>query len=134
VDDRKRELKGSESRDAFKHWHKTGHRSFYGCDMDFVLVEKCPPGIAAVVDYKKPGDRITFSEVIAYNALLDAGTPVYIIESVNLQRFTVYEYMGGDPKPEPPLAELRTVLLNGTEADYWQWENALRMRYRNAAK
>ena len=51
----KRELKGSLSRDNFNLWHKTPPmpKSFYASDLDFVLVEKAPPRIVAIIDYKR---------------------------------------------------------------------------------
>ena len=76
-------LIGAKSRDAWKYWHKTqcppwGSR-FWGLDVDFVLVDKNPPRIIAVLDYKQPHDIVGFSEVIAYNAFIDAGMGVFII-------------------------------------------------------
>jgi hypothetical protein len=73
MDDNKLNCKGSPSRDAFKWWHKHLIETFYACDLDFVLVEKDFPGIVAILDYKQPGDTVTFSEALAYNRLVELG-------------------------------------------------------------
>lgn len=132
----KRDLKGSPSRDAFKHWHKTGPKDAQGMDMDFAFTEKVPPGVVALTDYKRDieRDRITFAEVIAYNFFLSLGIPVYIIESECLERFNVYRYLGGDWRPYPdPTWKKECVLRNGTATDYWRWEMALRAAWRKGA-
>ena len=70
MDDKTKILKGSPSRDSFKQLHKSHcPQSYYACDLDFILVAKYPFRIIAFIDYKKHSDKITFSEVIAYNEL-----------------------------------------------------------------
>ena len=78
MDKDKQALQGSPLRDKFKRAHKQLSGRFYATDLDFILVEKEPPGIVACFDYKHPMDRITFAEVLAYNAL---NCPVYIIQA-----------------------------------------------------
>lgn len=123
-------LKGSPSRDEFKYWHKrAGPPRAYATDLDFVLIEKFPYRIAAVIDYKTLGDKISFAEVVAYNEFLKAGWPVYIIQGPAEPPFnnlSVYEYEGGDPVPNPPIYNLRTVAENMSETEYWTWEMWLR--------
>ncbi len=91
----------------FKRLHKNLASNFYGLDVDFCCVEKRPAGIAAFIDYKTPWEAITFSEVIAYNDLM-ALAPVYVIRAADPERgpFQVFEYLGGDFKPDPPVVKL----------------------------
>lgn len=134
----KRDLIGSPARDAFKHWHKTyGPKNAYGCDVDFLFVEKFPPGIAAGIDYKQPGDTIGFSEIIAYNAFLDAGIPMFIVESHwvkdgdrNFEQFSIFQYVGGDFRPNPPIPYFKTIKTKCSATDYWDWEMGVRRQYR----
>jgi len=133
VSDRKKEMKGSPARDAWKHWHKSLSGSLYGTDIDFAFVGKYPPGIVAIVDYKQPWDRISFSEVLAYNDFLRWGKPVYIVEGRYMpdawppfEKFTIRQYLGGDYKPDPPTVRLRVVLENITLKQYEQWEKQIR--------
>lgn len=129
----KRDLKGSPSRDEFKHWHKQGARNAYALDMDLMFVEKSPPGIVAATDYKLNlhRDPITFSEVIAYNDYVERGIPVYIIVSECLETFDIYRYMSGDWRPFPPVYTLQPVLKGASQAEYWRWELAIREEWRN---
>ena len=84
MDQRKKQLKGSPSRDLFKQRHKTLDRNFHSCDIDFIWVSKRkkPPGILAVLDYKKKNDKITFSECLCYNDLVSKGITVYILQEL----------------------------------------------------
>ncbi len=123
-----KELKGSESRDTYKQMHKIKtSKYFYACDVDFVLVAKNPEGIIAFQDFKKPNDRITFAEVLAYNDLLKLA-PVYIVVSDDPENgpFVVKEYIEGDWSPEPPKVELKEIY----RCDDWdglnEWEEKLR--------
>jgi hypothetical protein len=130
MDDRKRNLKGSESRDKFKLWHKTLSKKFYSCDIDFCFITKYPqPRIIAVLDYKKSNDNITFSEVIAYNHLLECGIPVYIVFSEDLRLFTIWQYMNGDHRPFPnPTVKLQIVEQDITSKQFEQWEYSIRKK------
>jgi len=126
----KRQLKGSPSRDAFKKWHKFLLDYFYASDIDFVLVSKFPPGIVAVLDYKRPCDKITFAEVLAYNDLLGCGLAVYIIVGEeSFEKLKIYQYSGGDWKPEPPEVKLELVLETKNRTDFLLWERELRNKY-----
>ena len=66
----KSELKGSPSRDAFNLWHKTPPmpKSFYASDLDFVLVEKAPPRIVAIIDYKRAAVGVVLAHATQDNA------------------------------------------------------------------
>lgn len=107
------QLKGSESRDHFKYLHKQKLDSdCYALDSDLELVAKNPePFIVARLDFKLEGDKISFSEVIAYNQLIEATPviPVYVIEAqkpfvdenCDNHTFAVKKYLGGDHRPYP---------------------------------
>jgi len=135
----KLDLKGSKSRDAFKHWHKQLGRSFYATDIDFAFVAKWPGNpkkhyIVAIVDYKQGYDCVSFTEAIFYNACVQMKIPVYIIisdynsDTESFGLFAVQRYIWCDPGPDPPACEFVTVLENGTKDDYWMWEYNLRNR------
>ena len=136
MDDNKKNLKGSERRDAFKCWHKTLSRFFYACDLDFVFIVKDPPKIAAVLDYKREREQVTFAEVIAYNHLLECKIPIYLIstdpdmpdESIEggYKSITIRQYLGGDWHPEPPVVETKIIKQNITVAEYEDWEQSIR--------
>lgn len=127
----KRDLKGSPLRDAFKLWHKQQlPRSFYGCDVDYLVIEKSPPGIVAALDFKHPLDTISFTEVIAYNAWLRVGIPVYIVESEDLVKWTIKQYLGGNERPDPPEVWLQVVCCCWNKDAYQTWENGLRSQWR----
>jgi len=131
MDDRKRNLKGSERRDIFKRRHKDLKGSFYATDADFCLVSKNPPGTVAYLDYKASNDTVTFAEVIQYNEWRNHA-PVFIFEGDDPENgpFKVYRYLGGDWKPEPPEKELEY----DSELENWEaveeWEAQLRSKYR----
>ena len=125
-------LKGSPSRDIFKQMHKTLHRSFYACDIDFVLVGNRPhrpAGIIAFLDFKLPQDKVTFSEVLAYNDLLKIA-PVYIIESPNPETgpFAIRRFLSGVINRYP--AKPSIALDNAEMCCDWEafevWERKIR--------
>lgn len=139
MDTGKINLKGSESRDAFKHWHKQLGPSFYATDIDLALVAKWGGNpdnhyIVAIIDYKQEYDCVSFTEAIFYNACTKMKIPVYIvisdydIETDSFGPFTIERYIWCDPGPEPPKCEFVPVLENGTKEDYWMWEHKLRNR------
>ncbi len=132
--------KGSETRDYFKLLHKKELSSaFYALDSDLELVEKKPqPFIVARVDFKLKNDSISFAEVIAYNQLVEMPepwkVPVYIIEALppfvgvepTEHRFTVYRYVHGDWRPDPPSVKLELVGKDLTWEGLGAWEKELR--------
>jgi hypothetical protein len=144
MDDRTKNLKGSESRDQFKQLHKTElYSNFYATDIDLGLVEKHPvPFIVACCDFKRHGDLITFAEVIAYNQLVNAPPPwripVYIIEATTsfvneeseYHKFNIYEYIQGDPYPDPPVVTKRLLKESLSWDELKEWEWTLRMTRR----
>ena len=103
------------------------NKSFYACDIDFVLVAKFPFRIVAFLDYKGKSERITFSEVIAYNNLITIA-PLYVIRSNNAKKgpFDIWNYLHGDPKPEPPVIKDELVRQCETWQDFEEWECSLR--------
>lgn len=126
-----RQQQGSPARDTFKYLHKTLlPRSFFACDVDLLLVEKNPFMITAAIDFKLPNDRITFTEVIAYNEFIKRGLPVYVVtaagEITAEQRFGVSRYLGGDPIPTVPTTKLKPVCRGVSWDGLALWERALR--------
>ena len=134
----KKDLIGSPSRDAFKHWHHNKlPGAFYACDLDFVLVEKSPPGVVAVLDYKTPRDKIKFSEVLAYDDLLEKGIPVFIVQSEwegehAFENFTIQRYLKGTIRkwPKSPEVELEMIAENISASDFEKWEKELRHQHK----
>jgi hypothetical protein len=118
---------GSPSRDLFKRKHKDLNKHLWSCDVDFVFIEKHPsPDIVAVLDFKNgTGDDITFSEVIAYNAIIRRGIPVYIVTGdPELGAFTIFRYEGGHHvKPE---YKLRNLCQTQNWQEFEDWEVRLR--------
>ena len=135
MDDVKRMLQGSKSRDLFKFRHKLLDESLHATDIDFMLVCKDPePGIVAVLDYKTHGDKIRFSEVLAYNFFKVNGVLVFIVQGSSDPdgKFTIFEYESGDHRPEPPDCNLREVCKTESWEDFEKWELRLRGEYRKA--
>lgn len=128
MDDFKKIQMGSPSRDAFKQRHKQLRGDLYGCDIDFVLVEKTPvPDIIAALDYKVEGDDVSFAEVIAYNGLIMRGIPVYIVTGDAMTgEFRIDRYTGGNHKPKPPEYHLEFVQNTTSWSDFEKWETLLR--------
>lgn len=129
-----RNQKGSPARDEFKRRHKDLSNRFYACDLDFVFVQKTPlPDIVAAIDYKAANDGITFSEVIAYNALTRRGIPVFVVQGDPvLGRFAVYQYVGGHHGK--PTYRINHVVNTADWAAFARWESSLRDEYETRYK
>ena len=134
MDDAKRELSGSSSRDRFKQWHKKALPThMFACDLDLVLVEKNPFLIVAVLDVKKPRDGVTFTEVIAYNEILKMGIPVYVLyaqsdDHIDNGQHTIRRYLDGDPRPNPvKVVYSPAVTVTHSVSDFARWESDLRL-------
>lgn len=121
-------LKGSKSRDDFKHRHKQLLPSLFAIDIDFCLVEKHPiPHVVALIDYKKTSDEITFAEVCAYNHFILTGIPVYIVTgSVETGEFIIEQYMGGHHKK--PDVRKEFILKTSNWQEFQSWEVQLRSK------
>lgn len=136
MNDDLKHLKGSDRRDTFKQMHKlrlgTGH---WGSDLDFMIVDKYPPGIVAFFDYKEPGKSITFAEMLAYNALLMLA-PLFIIEGPDPERgpFVISQYKGGNWQPNPPIPELEFVERCPTWNELGKFEDRLKQERRKQTK
>jgi hypothetical protein len=94
-----------------------------------VLVAKSPFRIVAFLDYKRLYDRVTYSEVIAYNILNDSEiAPIYIVRSRQPVDgpFLISRYEWGDPVPNPPTWEETPLRQCGTWADLADWECEIR--------
>lgn len=129
VTDGKRALKGSTSRDIFKFMHKQQCKDHWGCDLDFIWVMKSPlPDIVAGLDYKAPGDDVTFTEVIAYNALLQRGISIYIVQGdAESGQFDVYQYIGGHYYK--PRYTLQFVCHTSSWPEFHTWQSSIRKEY-----
>lgn len=128
-------LKGSPLRDLFKQQHKRMLPStMFGCDLDFVIVEKNPDCIVAFVDLKVVGEEVTFTEVIAYNKLLTQA-PLYLLyaadeSAIERGEFLIHQYLGGNRGPNPPSIQTVFCAEIAGWGEYRQWEQSLR----NASK
>lgn len=134
--------KGSPSRDKFKWLHKQMlPTTAYALDADLELVSKKPmPFIVALLDFKVTGDSVSFTEAIAYKARISSPlpyyVPVYIIEASPIfrnedatpamHRFTVYQLVDADYRPNPPTAELKLIAKDLTWEGLSGWEMTLR--------
>lgn len=129
MDEHKRQLKGSPSRDAFKRMHKELGPDLYACDLDFVLIEKVPtPDIIAALDYKQDGDTVSFAEVIVYNALIRRGIPVFIVKGpVETCEFAIGQYRGGHHGK--PRYRVDLVHETASKEEFEKWERSLREEY-----
>lgn len=128
-------LEGSPRRDRWKRLHKDLARNFYGCDLDFVIVEKAPPGIVAFVDYKRRDEPVTFAEVITYNDLIQRA-PLFLVigNDPDSGVFEIRQYLVGDWHPEPPTVTTSHKAHCASWADYSKWESQLRHEYRVARR
>lgn len=131
MDGRKQNLYGSDLNNDFRYWHKQSHPKFYALDADFILVRKYPDAkIVAIIDIKDEFDglgSITFAEAIAYNELISYGLKVFLVYTRQpFERFTIYQYKGGNWKPEPPEIRISVIMNDGTANDYWKWEQSIR--------
>lgn len=134
---RKKNLKGSESRDDFKHMHKQLDSSFWATDLDFVLIDKYPPGVVALLDYKKPSDEVSFTEAILYNLWIKRDiSPVFIIEAINPNAgpYVVREYEWGYWSKFPPDIKYKSISNLENRDAYEDWERRLRNEYRKRHK
>jgi len=131
MDARKRKQEGSKNTDRFKRLPKDLSGAFYATDLALVLVEKDPPGIVAVLDYKSSRDPTpTFAEVLAYNEFLRRGTPVYIVQGPPVWPFNVWQYLWGNPLPDPPDVLLGLVRGGMSWRELADFERGLRAQYR----
>lgn len=127
-----KDLEGSKTNDKWRWLRKQVlSKRFYGIDGDFICTSKNPMGIVAYFDLKSSmGEKVTFSETIAYNQWLKT-TPVYILYIIDIEvgHFVIKRYAGGNPKPEPPEVELKNERLVQDWIEYGEWEQQLRTRY-----
>jgi len=128
MDDIKKGLYGSRSRDTFRFMHKKLNPKFYASDGDLILVSFDPPGIVAYLDYKQVNDSITVTEKLLYNEWCSS-TPVYIIQGdkPELGQFDIYRYIKSDIR-EKELLEFSTSVYSWDE--YSNWEMELRNQYK----
>ena len=131
MDARKQQLKGSPSRDVFKLMHKQTHPQHYGCDCDFAAIEKYPfPHVAFYMDHKWHEEPITFTEIVAYNAWILTGPPLFIIRGdPQSGSFDIYRYVGGH-HGKPTWTEV-FVCSTANWAEYHDWEACVRKESRD---
>ena len=128
MDDRIKNLKGSEKRDLFKWAHKNKMNSpFYASDADLCLIMFDPRGVVAYLDYKGSREGITETEKVLYDEWV-CTKPVYIIK-------------GEEPETGP--FEVHECIFGGeTEYRYscpdWaaleKWEASIRREYKRGDK
>jgi hypothetical protein len=136
MDNGKKNLCGSPSRDHFKLFHKQQlPKTFYACDADLFLIGTNPNRIVALLDYKNAnnGDQITFSEIVCYEALRQVGIRVFIIESPyngvpEFEVFSIKEFIGHQQTQylKPWHAQFNQVMCSGTKQDFIDWQNYMR--------
>ena len=131
MDEDKRNLIGSETRDIFRRAHKELPGDFYATDGDLILVSKNPLGIVAYLDYKTPFDCVSFTEAVLYNEWMPIA-PVYIVEGADPANgpFTVKRYLGANWRPEPPIVNWGDVEVLVDWTEFEAWERQLRMEYK----
>jgi len=145
VDRDKQQLKGSESRDAWKWWHKQPPfpKWYYGSDIDFIIVNKGghtkrPTGIVAILDYKRPTDSVSYTECLAYDDFLRHGYLILIVQGEPHKNidgkpffnkdslFSIYRYCGAVYRSDNTEAKLTLVESDLTGLEYITWEGKLR--------
>ena len=128
MEESKKELMGSKSRDLWRYLHKRGRKDFYGLDIDFVFASKYPvPRVVGFIDVKNLDDGYTFVEVLVYNILRNIA-PFYIVymDDVNAGVFDIYLYKGGDFRPFPPVANDELIMHTNNWDEYFAWEEQIR--------
>ncbi len=131
MNDRTANQKGSTLNDLIKLLHKLRlPPHMFGCDVDLMIVEKNPDCIVAFKDFKRIGEQVTFSEVIAYNQLMKVA-PIYLIYAGSEQDaqngvLTVYRYLGGNRGPNPPTIRMELYARLQSWEEYRRWEQELR--------
>lgn len=130
MNERTKNLIGSPSRDEFKRRHKDLSPQFWAMDLDFCLIDKTPiPDIVAAIDYKQGGDSVTFSEVIAYNALLRRGIDVFIVTGDATNGiFLIEKWFGGHHSV--PRIDKRHVETVQSWDEFAAWESQLRNEFK----
>lgn len=121
-------LQGSWRNDLFKKLHKQINKNYWACDIDFCLVEKKPNArIIAFLDMKYVGEKVTFSEVIAYNSLIKTAN-LYVVYAKDIVKgvFDIWQYDGGDWHPEPPIIKAHKIREIKNWIDFEEWEKELR--------
>lgn len=130
MDDSKRNLKGSEKRDNWKRKHKDLPKEFWAADLDFVWIEKSPPGVVAYVDYKADNDSVTFTEAIMYNQFTSTA-PVYIVQGDDETGcFKVRRFLSADWHPNPPVVQFEEVTTTTSWDEFATWQRDLRRKYK----
>lgn len=127
----KKDLQGSPIRDRFKFLRKQNMpRTFFALDLDLCLIEFGErPFVVALIDLKGKNDNITDTEAVMYlQALREWNVPVFIIESETLERFDVYEVVGGVIHKTHSETRVIQREQNLTWDGLSTWERALRER------
>jgi len=95
MDEKKKTLRGSETRDDFKSRHKQNMPdNCYASDIDLAWVGK--KQVLAFFDYKRGSDATNYNERIFYEALSRALAPVYILHEKQDDRFVVSKCVNGE--------------------------------------
>ena len=85
----------------------------------------------AYLDYKAPGDNVTFTEAIQYNEWM-THAPVFIVEGESPENgpFTIRRYLGADWRPDPPMVNYGDDRFVSDWESFEEWERWLREQYR----
>jgi len=132
MDDGLRGQMGSAARDLFRALHKTELSAhMFGCDLDFVWIEKNPWMVTAGVDIKLIGDTVTVIEVAFYNEWTQRIAPLYLLyaessDAIREGRFKICRYLTGDPGPNPPTFAEKYICDTGNWAELGEWQSKLR--------
>ena len=124
----KKYLKGSESRDRFKLYHKTKiHGPFYAIDIDLALVE-FGRGIVCFLDSKKGMDSISDTEFEAYDDIIKKGYKVGIVhfdnnDELDNGNFSIYKYVNR--------SKLQHIIDTANWEEFAKWELEIRQKYRD---
>lgn len=130
--EKKKQLRGSPSRDRFKYLHKQMlPRAAYALDVDLELIEKWPvPFIVARLDFKLENDSVSFTEALTYQWCIDLpkphSIPVYLVvadanfkeedSDPDTHRFAIHQILEADYRPDPPAIRQNLV------AKFLNWE------------
>ena len=121
------------ARDQFRRVHRYFGAGFYACNIDLALIEKYPvAGVVAYLDFKKPDDRISFTEVITY-LVHQKIAPVYLVRAADPSNgpFQIAAFVTGDWQVDPPICQVTFERTCETLAQLRQWEYSLRKAYRS---
>lgn len=135
MDEAKRRLRGSASRDAFRLWHKhLGNR--YACDRDLIEIDKHlgietgDPTLWHIEWQSNQDAGLTFTETMLNNFEISRSHRVYLYKAQtdNTLPFQILRYCDGDWRPEPPIVRVSSIAMITTAEQYIEWYEKTRKR------